>query len=405
MKHIDKSFLEVIWQVLARKIGYEVMIKICQNIIKDTDKNDKFSQYLTFLFYKSFYESQNKIASECREELIKKSIMTLYRGVITYQPAENDYDIKNLENKIQSLSFQLKDINKIKQKNQQIFALNTIEEVLTELSQLNDLSLRKTQEYLDLLIEKAEKDCSVNIYKEALRDKSKGLGKVLYETFFVEVENNDELSSMFSADLLPLKNINDVETDDSSTHHIVEKSDGKLFTAPVKHIPIKSGTSWKKLIYGKKAAYDIQDYKSSPAQQELTSDLSPENLEQALEAIGDSDSDLSRAKKLGELAPSLSPEMLKQALQTACNIESELWRATALGELAPHLSKQLLKRAFYTACDIKSELWRVKALSNLAPHLTPRLLEQALEVAHGIKSEYNRKRALEELKPHLSSKE
>lgn len=406
MKSIDINLLEIVWQVFARNIDYEAMVRICQSMIKNTERNQTFSQYLIFLLYKSFYQAQNKIASKCREKLIKQSIMTLYRGVITYQPAENDYKIKNLENKIQSLIFNLKDIDNIKLNNQKKFALHTMEEVLTESSQLNNLSFQKNQEYVEKLIEEAEKHCNTNCYKTMLRDKENGLIQVLHDIFFAEIEDNNQFNSVLAADLLPLKDTATIKTNNSSKYHILKKLDGKLFTAPIKPIQVKPGTSWKKLRHQEKATHDIQDVVNpTPKLKKLPSHLSPEMLEQALCNACDIESDLWRAKKLGELAPHLSPKLLEQAFYATREIKSELWRANVLGELAAHLSPELLEQAFYDACDIKSELWRAKGLSKLAPYLTPKLLEQALEAAHGIQSEYNRTRAIEELTPHLSSKQ
>lgn len=406
MKSIDINLLEIIWQVLARNIDYEGMNRICQGLMKIPEENQIFSQYLIFLLYKSFYQAQNNIASKCREELIKKSIMTLYRGVITYQPAENDYDIKNLENKLKSLNIQLKDIDKIKLNNQKIFALNTIEEILKQSSQLNDISFRKTQEYLDKLIEEAQSNCSASIYTSALRGKKDGLIQILHDIFFTEIEDNERLNSIFGADLLPFKGINTLETENSSIQHSLEKLDGKLFTAPIKPIQVKPGTSWKKLRDREKPTHEIQNVENSTSvPNKLPSHLSPETLEQAFHDACAIESDLWRAKRLGELAPNLSPKLLEQAFYATRDIKSELWRSNILGDLAQHLSPELLEQAFYDACEIKSELWRAKALGKLAPYLSPKLLEQALEVARGIQSEYNRTRAIEELTPHLSPKE
>ncbi len=406
MKYVDINLLEVIWQVLARSIGYEDMINVCQNLITDTRIDGRLSQNLIFLFNKSFYEAQKKIASRCREEIIKQSIMTLYRGVITYQPPQNDYEIKNIENKIQSLTIQLKNIEKIRQNGRQKFAHNIIEELLTQLFKLNDRSSLKTQEYIDKLIEEAEKDCNAKFYKNTLRDKEFGLRKELYDIFFTEIEENQELNNIFGKDLLPLRGMTTIRINNLPTRHVIKKLDGKLFSAPVKPIPVRPGTSWRRLRYGKKTVDNIQDNANfTEAQRELKSNLSPEVLEKSLQDACNLESDLWRAKKIGELAPNLPPKLLKQALETVFEMKSELWRANALGDLAPYLSTKLLEQAFDTISNIKSELWRVKAMSKLAPHLTPKLLEKALKLANGIKSEYSRTRALEELAPYLPPEE
>ena len=392
----------MIWQVLAGHIGDEAMEKICQDMIKNIKTNQKVSQDLIFVLYKSFYEAQNIIASKCREELIKQSIMTLYRGVITYKPPENDYDIKNLENKIQSLNLQLKEIHKIKLNNQPTIAFNKIEELLTQLSKLDYQSSQTTKKYLDKLIEEAEKDCNVNFYKTTLREKEKGLGKAFYDIFLVEIEDEDELNSIFDANLFAFKDTDRMRRDDSKDR-ILEQLDEKLFTIPIKPNLDKSSISSEQLGNEEKVAHDFQDNESRiKALKELAPNLSSEQLEQALENARDIQSGLWRAKILGELAAHLSPELLEQALEAARDIQSGLWRAKALGELAAHLSPELLEQALGAARDIQSELWRAKALGELAPHLPPKLLEQALEAARGIQSDYSRGRALEELTPHLS---
>ena len=402
MKSIDIKLLPVIWQVLASHIGNGVTEKICQDIIKYIKTNQQVSQDLIFAIYKSFYGAQNTIASKCREELIKKSIMTLYRGVIDYQPPENDSDIKYLEHKIQSLNFHLKEIHKIKLNNRQAVTFNQIEELLTQLSSLNYQSFQKTEEYLGKLIKEVEKDCDVNIYKTTLRDRENGLRKALYEIFLTEIEDNDGLKNIFDANSLTFKYINTIRTDDSQ-HHILGELDGKLFIAPLEPIPIESGISWEELGREEKAAHDIQDNENTAEKlKDLASHLSPELLEQAFYAARDIESDLWRSKKLGELAPQLPPKMLEQALEAVCEIESDLWRAQAMGELAPYLPPKLLKQAFYAVRDIESELWRAKALGELAPHLPPKLLKQALEAAHSIQSDYSRARALQDLEAHLS---
>ena len=402
MKYIDTNLLEIIWQVLGRNMGNKAMEKICQEMIKNIGINQNVSQNLIFVLYKSFYKAQNIIAAKCREELIKKSIMTLYRGITTYQPPENDYDIKNLENKIQSLTLQIKEIHKIKLNNQQTITLNKIEEVLTQLSKLNYQSFQKTQDYLNKLIEEAAKDCDVSVYKTKLKDKGNGLRKLLCEIFLAEIKNNDELESIFDANLISFKDTNNIRTNDSR-HHILEKLDGKLFIAPLEPIPTKSDTPGEELGREEKAAHEIQNNESpAKALKDLAAYPSPELLEQVFYDACDIESDLWRAKKLEELAPHLTPKLLHEALETVRDIESELWRAKALGGLAAHLPPELLEQALYVARDIEPELWRAKALGELAPHLPPELLEQALEAARGIRSDYNRGRALEELTPHLS---
>ncbi len=109
MKYTDIKFLGAIWQVLAEHTGYELMKKVCQDVVKyNIETNHNIGQDLVFILYDSFYKAQNIILSKCREELIEQSTIISYRGIPTYKPQENDYDIRKLENKIQSLALQLK---------------------------------------------------------------------------------------------------------------------------------------------------------------------------------------------------------------------------------------------------------------------------------------------------------
>ena len=405
MKSIDINLLKWIWQVLASNIGNETMEKICQYINNDIETNQKVSQDLIFVLYKSFYEAQNIILSKCREELIKKSIMTLYRGVITYQPPDNDYDIKNIENKIEFLALQVKEIRQIKPYNRKTLTLNEIEEVFTQLSTLlNYQSFQKTQECLDKLIQEAEKDCDVNIYKTTLRDKEKGLSKVLYDIFLAEIEDNYGLNSIFDAHLLTFKSVNNVRPERSEPYiSELELSDGKLFIIPLEPTSMKADTAWKKSEHEAKLLRYIRDNKqSNQVAKEFPPQLPPEQLEEAFYTACGIESELWRVRKLGELAPHLSPKLLEEAFKTVCDLNSELWRSRALSDLAPYLSPKMLKQALKIACDIESELWRAKALGELAPYLTPKMLQQALEAVRSIQSEYSRSRALEDLKPYLS---
>ena len=421
MKSIDIKLLELIWQVLSGHIGNEVMQKSAQDIIKSIETNGNIGQDLIFVLYSSFYEAQNIIASKCREELIKKSIMNSYRGVITYKPPENDYAIKNLEYKIESLALQLKEVRKIKLSNQKTSSLHNIKELLTRLSQFDRRSLEETEDYLYELIEKAEKNCDVNIYKTTLREKENSLSKALCDIFLAEIEGQDELNSIFDANLfaskfeanlLTFKDVNDMGANDSghhflekldSGHHFLEKLDKKLLTITTESNSVKSGISLEEPGNQGKVAHDVPDNESQiKASEELKPNLAPEKLERALEAACKIDSELWRATEIGELAPHLSPEQLEQALEAVHDIGSGLWRAKALGQLAPYLSPEQLERAFYVARNIDPELWRARALGELAPHLPRELLKQAVEAARGIQSNYSRGRALEELTAHLS---
>ncbi|WP_414621860.1 hypothetical protein [Calothrix sp. CCY 0018] len=65
--------------------------------IEAIKNNQQVNQDLAAALEKSFYSSDKTIAIKCREELIKNSTYTQYRGAKSYKPAENDTAIKNLE--------------------------------------------------------------------------------------------------------------------------------------------------------------------------------------------------------------------------------------------------------------------------------------------------------------------
>ena len=102
---------KVIWLDLIDNIAYDSTKQNWQALqvaIEAIKTNQQVNQDLAAALEKSFYSSDKTIAIKCREESIKNSTYTQYRGAKIYKPAGNDTAIKNLESKIKSWEKQLK---------------------------------------------------------------------------------------------------------------------------------------------------------------------------------------------------------------------------------------------------------------------------------------------------------
>lgn len=191
--------LKVIWQQLVQDVGYyskQHNWQAIQVVIDEIKKSKQVNQDLTVALEKCFYSSIITIAQQCREELIKNSTFTQYRGAKIYKPAENDKDIRNLENKIKFIEKQLKKIERPKFFNQSFFSSTQIEEIQKQLSE----SYQESQRDIDSkLFEEAEKDCDVNIYKAKLREEENGLQTKIFNIFLREIEPHEELNRIFKA--------------------------------------------------------------------------------------------------------------------------------------------------------------------------------------------------------------
>lgn len=189
---------KVIWQDLVQDVGYDSRKHNWQSlgvIIDEIKKNKQVNQDLAVVLKKCFYSSKNTIVQKCQEELIKKSTFTQYRGAKIYKPPQNDRDIRILENKIKFIKKQLKKIEGKKLFDRSVFTTEQLEELLKQLSQ----SSQESQDNINQLFEEAEKDCDVNIYKTAIRNKENGLRKQIFNSFLVEVEPNEQLNRIFNA--------------------------------------------------------------------------------------------------------------------------------------------------------------------------------------------------------------
>ncbi len=186
---------KVIWQDLVEDVNYNLMKKSWQVflvLINESKNNKQVGKDLAVALEKCFYSSIKKIAEKCRDELIKKSTFTQYRGAKIYNPPENDKDIRSLEKKIKLLEKQLKQVAKKKSDNQ-------VEELLSELHQSKHNSSVDNKEYIDRLFEEAEKDCDANIYKIAIRDEKNGLRQKIFNSFLINIGGHERLNSIFDA--------------------------------------------------------------------------------------------------------------------------------------------------------------------------------------------------------------
>ncbi|MEM7553778.1 MAG: hypothetical protein AAF378_06700 [Cyanobacteria bacterium P01_A01_bin.84] len=190
----------VIWHNLVEGIIYEGWQKGWTALIAESKNNQKIPQYLNLALNKSFLEAQKNIAEKCREELVKNSTSTHYRGSITYHPPENDRDILNLENKIKILKKQLKQINK-KISSDITLSLDKLEYLL-ELYNSNHQSSEEAKKYQDQIFQEVQKDCEVNSFKTALKNNQDGLCKKIYNYFLKEIEHNTQLNNIFNIYLL-----------------------------------------------------------------------------------------------------------------------------------------------------------------------------------------------------------
>ncbi|MGB6301399.1 MAG: hypothetical protein WBF90_35180 [Rivularia sp. (in: cyanobacteria)] len=194
---------KVIWLDLIDNIAYDSTKQnwqALQIVIEEIKNNQQVNQNLAIALEKSFYYSDKYIAEKCREELIKNSTFTQYRGAKIYKPAENDTAIKNLESKIKSQDKQLKRFGrKIFAKNS-VFEICYLEKFLKQLSQSNyETSEAVKSNANKQLLEAVEKDWYGNIYKAAIRNKENGLRKSMFQNFLIEIEPNEQLNRIFHA--------------------------------------------------------------------------------------------------------------------------------------------------------------------------------------------------------------
>lgn len=193
---------KVIWQDWLKNVAYDSTKQTWQAlqvVVDEINKNKQISQDLALAMEKCFYSSDKTIAEKCREELIKNSTFTQYRGAKIYNPPENDTAIRSLEKKIKFLEKQLKQIDKKKSPNKSVLNPAQFEELLKQLSQSNYQSSREAKYIDERFLQEAETDCNVNIYKVTLRDKENGLRKLMFNRFLIEIEPNEQLNRIFHA--------------------------------------------------------------------------------------------------------------------------------------------------------------------------------------------------------------
>lgn len=204
---MTKSFLfilfKVIWQDLVEDVAYDSTKQTWQAlqvIIHEIKNNKQVNQDLAVALEKSFYSSDKTIAEKCLEELINNSTYTQYRGAKIYKPPENDTAIRSLEKKIKFLEKELKQFGKKLFAKKYFLNPTELEELFKQLSQLNYESSEKTKKDAEnQLLQEAEKDCNVNIYKTILRDEENGLRKLMFKNFLIEIEPNEQLNRIFNA--------------------------------------------------------------------------------------------------------------------------------------------------------------------------------------------------------------
>ncbi len=197
------TLFKVIWLDLTENIAYDSTKRdwqALQVVIEEIKNNKKVNQDLAVALEKSFYSSDKTIAEKCREELIKNSTFTQYRGAKIYKPAENDTAIKNLESNIKSRDKQLKQFGRKLFAKNSVLDISNLEEFLKQLSQSNYETSEAVKSNADKqLLEIAEKDWYGNIYKAAIRGKNNGLRKSMFQSFLVEIEPNEQLNRIFRA--------------------------------------------------------------------------------------------------------------------------------------------------------------------------------------------------------------
>ncbi len=194
---------KVIWQDLVENVAYDSTKQswqVLQVIIDEIKNNKQVAQDLAVALEKCCYSSDKIIAEKCREQLIKNSTYTQYRGAKIYKPLENDTGIKKLENKIKLLEKQLKQFGKKLFAKKSSFNPSNLEELVKELSQSNYEALEAAKiSAQNQLLEELENDCDVTIYNAALRDKNNGLRKLFFQSFLIEIEPNEQLNRIFNA--------------------------------------------------------------------------------------------------------------------------------------------------------------------------------------------------------------
>ncbi|MEM7726854.1 MAG: hypothetical protein AAF208_10850 [Cyanobacteria bacterium P01_A01_bin.45] len=194
----------VIWYEKIDGILYESWKKSLVALIGESKKNQKLLQELHLTLHKSFLEAQKSIAKKCQNELCKESVVTRYRGSITYSPPENDRDIKILENKIKIINKQLKEINK-KFRKQEVLSLEKIENLLVLYNDKHQSS-ELAKEYRNQILRQAEEDCDIEIYKVTLLNKIDNLYQTIYNFFLQSIGNSSRLNRIFNIYLLAEKN-------------------------------------------------------------------------------------------------------------------------------------------------------------------------------------------------------
>lgn len=194
---------KVIWLNLIENIAYDSTKQDWQALkvaIDEIKNNKQVSQDLALALEKSCYYSDKIIAEKCREELIKNSTFTQYRGAKIYKPPENDMSIRKLEHKINFLEKQLKQFGKKLFAKKSFLNPKDLEGLSKEISQSSyEASEAAKKNAWNQLWEELEKDCDVNIYKAALRTEEKGLSKSMFKNFLIEIEPNEQLNRIFKA--------------------------------------------------------------------------------------------------------------------------------------------------------------------------------------------------------------
>ncbi|MCJ8283042.1 MAG: hypothetical protein MJK14_25375 [Rivularia sp. ALOHA_DT_140] len=194
---------KVVWQDLVENAVYDSTKQnwqVLQVVIDEIKNNKQVNQDLAVALEKCFYSSDKSIAEKCRDELIKNSTYTQYRGAKIYKPSENDRGIRKLEDKIKFLEKQLNQFDKKLFARKSSLELKYLEELLKKLSLSNFETaeeLKKTAR--NQLLEELEKECDVGLYQNKVRDKANGLCKLMFSRFLIEVEPNEKLNSMFNA--------------------------------------------------------------------------------------------------------------------------------------------------------------------------------------------------------------
>ncbi|MBV6625595.1 MAG: hypothetical protein KI793_22155 [Rivularia sp. (in: Bacteria)] len=197
------TLFQVIWQDLEDNVAYDSTKQnwqALQVVIDEIKGNKQVGEDLAVALKKSFYSSDKIIAEKCRDELIKNSTYTQYRGAKIYKPTENDTGIRKLENKIKFLEKQLKQFDKKLFAKKSFINPSDLEKLVKELSQSGcEVSEQVKQNAKNQLLQEAEKDCCVNIYKSAITDGKNGLRKLMFNSFLIGIEANEQLNRIFNA--------------------------------------------------------------------------------------------------------------------------------------------------------------------------------------------------------------